>query len=184
MTPQDFVTKYIDPWLNKSLVAPGDVWPFLALVIGYKVSPLDNRGGGWAIGRIWLGRVSNEKVFYNGLFFFRLMIMNPLKGWRVIPMNIVLWLVISAILAFVNFMFFTSVHLTPWFIFQPFCFAGMHFRWSGKDVTKREFLQTYVGWKLNGFFSAVFRVQSDDSAAEGFTSPNPNLAQGWYDGAK
>lgn len=66
----------------------------------------------------------------------------------------------------------------------PF-FFGLSIRWAGSNPAKREFLQCYLpGWKLNGKFSAVFRIQSDNSAAAGFTSPNPNQAQGWMDGPK
>jgi len=138
MTPQQLTAKYFDPWLNKLALDPKFVYPIFACVIGYKVAPLENRGGGWGA-RFWLGRVANEKLFYNGAFFIRLML--------------------------------------------PF-YIGIGIRWSGKKPTKREFLQCYIGWKLNGFFSAVFRVQSDVSAAEGFTAPNPNLSQGWFDGPK
>jgi len=65
----------------------------------------------------------------------------------------------------------------------PF-FVGIHIRWAGRDPSKREYLQIYIGWKLNGALSAVFRVQSDESAAAGFTSPNYGQAVGWEDGPK
>lgn len=138
MTPQEITSRFIDPWLNKIAIAPRFVIPVFACAIGYHVSPLDNRGGGWGA-RFWLGRIANEKVFYNSAFFFRFML--------------------------------------------PFYF-GIGIRWAGRNPTKREFLQCYIGWKLNGFFSVVFRAQSDISAAEGFTAPNPNLAIGWEDGPK
>lgn len=138
MSPQTFTARFIDPWLNKLALSPSYVIPVFACAIGYHVPALDNRGSGWGA-RTWLGRVTEEKLFYNGVIFFRVML--------------------------------------------PF-YIGFSIRWSGKNPTAREFLQCYIGWKLNGFFSVVFRVQSDVSAAEGFTSPNPNQAVGWSDGPK
>ncbi len=138
MTPQLFVEKYIDPWLNRAKISHRLVVPVFAFAIGYKVSPVEKRGGGYGA-RFWLGRIANEKLFYNGVLMFRVML--------------------------------------------PF-YVGIHIRWAGSNPKKREFLQTYIGWKLNGFFSAVFRIQSDVSAEEGFTSPNKNLAYGWNDGPK
>lgn len=64
------------------------------------------------------------------------------------------------------------------------CFVGIGIRWRGRDPAKREFLQSYIGWKLNGQFSIVFRVQSDVSAAAGYTSPNSGQAIGWNEGPK
>lgn len=77
---------------------------------------------------------------------------------------------------FTNSMFYVRLML-------PF-FIGIHIRWAGSDPAAKEFLQTYVGWKLNGDFSVVFRVQSDQSAARGTTSPNGGQAVGWNDGKK
>ena len=68
-------------------------------------------------------------------------------------------------------------------IMLPF-YIGWSIRWSGKNPDKREFFQTYIGWKLNGFLSAAFRFQSDNNAAAGFTSPNYGQATGWQDGPK
>jgi len=64
----------------------------------------------------------------------------------------------------------------------PF-FIGFGIRWSG-STTSRAFLQTYFGWKLNGQFSIVFRIQSDQSAAAGYTGPNYGQASGWNEGTK
>lgn len=136
MTPQEFTAKYLDSALAKLTLKPQYIVPLVAICIGYKVAAKENRGSGWGA-RIWFGRVADEKLFYNGIFFVRIMF--------------------------------------------PF-FIGIGIRWAGSNPTKRELLQTYVGWKLNGFFSAVFRIQSDLSAKEGFTSPNPNLVEGFYDG--
>lgn len=138
MTLQEINAKYIDPWLNRLAINKSFVLPIFAVAIGYKTPATDNRGPGLGA-RLWIGRVANESLFYNGVVFFRFML--------------------------------------------PF-YVGVHIRWAGRNPAAREYLQTYVGWKLNGFFSAVFRVQSDNSAAKGFTSPNYNQAQGWYDGAK
>src|SRR4030067_2420623 len=67
----------------------------------------------------------------------------------------------------------------------PF-FIGIGIRWAGKDVTAREFLQTYIGIKLNGEWAVMprFRIQSDESAARGTTGPNPDQARGWKAGTK
>lgn len=64
----------------------------------------------------------------------------------------------------------------------PF-FVGFMFRWSG-STDKRAFLQTHVGWKLNGRFAIAFRIQSDYSGAVGMDFPNPGQARGWADGGK
>lgn len=64
----------------------------------------------------------------------------------------------------------------------PF-FIGIGIRWSS-STTSRSFLQTYIGWKGNGQFSVVFRIQSDQSAASGYTGPNTGQAQGWNEGTK
>lgn len=68
-------------------------------------------------------------------------------------------------------------------IMLPF-FISLQFRWAGSNPQKCEYLQTYIGWKLNGQFSVVLRVQSDESAANGYTSKNYGQAIGWADGAK
>lgn len=183
LTPQEITLKFIDPWLNKLAIDPKYIFPLFSCVIGYKVAPLDNRGGGWG-SRFWFGRVANEKLFYNGAFFFRVMLLHPLAIWRLLLINAALWLLLTVpcVLSWLLF----NTHAVPplWLLIQPFGYVGIGIRWSGRNPTKREFLQCYIGWKLNGFFSAVFRAQSDVSAAEGFTAPNPNLAQGWFDGAK
>lgn len=65
----------------------------------------------------------------------------------------------------------------------PF-FIGFMIRWGGSDPSKREYLQTHVGWKLNGRLAIAFRIQSDKSAAAGMDFPNPGQAWGWMDGGK
>lgn len=67
----------------------------------------------------------------------------------------------------------------------PF-FIGIGIRWAGKDINKREFLQTYIGIKLNGEWALMprFRRQSDVSAAKGTTGPNYGQAIGWNAGTK
>jgi len=138
MTPQEFTARFIDPWLNRLKLPKWCVFPVIAFAVGYRCPETDNRGTGWGA-RIWVGRIRDEDLFYNGVFFVRFML--------------------------------------------PF-FIGVHIRWAGRNPTTREYLQTYIGWKLNGFFSAVFRIQSDKSAADGFTSPNYGQAVGWEDGPK
>jgi hypothetical protein len=92
----------------------------------------------WKLGWVATGEDKTQSLFYNGIFYFRIML--------------------------------------------PF-FVGFGIRWSG-STDKKAFLQTYAGWKLNGQFSIVFRIQSDKSAAAGYTSPNTGQAQGWNSGTK
>lgn len=92
----------------------------------------------WKLGWIAVGEEKTESLFYNGIFYFRVMF--------------------------------------------PF-FVGFGIRWSGA-TNKKAFLQTYAGWKLNGQFSIVFRIQSDKTAADGYTSPNTGQALGWNGGTK
>ena len=51
-------------------------------------------------------------------------------------------------------------------------------RWSGSSTAKA-ILQTGIGFKGNGRFAPTFRIQSDDSSAAGYNSPNPGQARGW-----
>lgn len=60
----------------------------------------------------------------------------------------------------------------------PF-WIGIHIR-----PTVKNFLQVGIGWKLNGRFGAIFRWQSDESAAEGTHGPNYGQATGWGCGTK
>jgi hypothetical protein len=64
----------------------------------------------------------------------------------------------------------------------PF-FVGVMLRWSG-STTARAYVQAHIGWRLTGVPAAAFRVQSDVSAARGYTVPNNNQAVGWDDGNK
>lgn len=65
----------------------------------------------------------------------------------------------------------------------PF-YVGVGLRWRDGGPGKRSFLQAYAGWKLNGSFSIVLRIQSDASAAAGTTGANFGQATGWNDGTK
>lgn len=56
----------------------------------------------------------------------------------------------------------------------------LHVRWCGS--CRRAFLQTGAGWKLNGRFAVLFRVQSDATAAAGTSGPNFGQAPGWSEG--
>lgn len=53
----------------------------------------------------------------------------------------------------------------------------VHLRWAKN--WRRSFLQAGIGWKLNGRFSPLFRLQSDASAAEGVTGANYGQATGF-----
>lgn len=63
----------------------------------------------------------------------------------------------------------------------PF-FIGFSVRWAAHK--RRSYMQTHIGWKLNGEFAIALRFQSDKSAAEGYTSPNTGQAIGFSDGTK
>ena len=67
-------------------------------------------------------------------------------------------------------------------VMLPF-YAGVMVRWSG-STTKDAYLQTHLGWKLNGVFAPTFRIQSDEDAAAGHQFPNTGQALGWADGPK
>lgn len=56
----------------------------------------------------------------------------------------------------------------------------LHVRWCGN--CRRAFLQAGIGWKLNGRFAVLFRVQSDATAAAGTSGPNFGQAPGWSEG--
>lgn len=60
---------------------------------------------------------------------------------------------------------------------MPF-WIGIHIRFGER------FLQAGLGWKLNGRFGAIFRVQTDESAAEGTHGPNYGQAKGYECGPK
>jgi hypothetical protein len=65
----------------------------------------------------------------------------------------------------------------------PF-YVGFSIRWAGVDPTAKEYLQTGMGWKLNGRFTFTFRVQSDITSAEGTHGPNFDQSVGWAYGNK
>ena len=54
-------------------------------------------------------------------------------------------------------------------------------RWGGKNASPA-FLQAGIGWKLNGRFGLLLRLQSDASAAAGVTGPNLGQAVGFARG--
>ena len=60
----------------------------------------------------------------------------------------------------------------------PFCVA-VQVRWSVTTC-----LQIIIGWKPNGRFTLVRRVQTDAQAATGVSAPNPGEATGWVGGVK
>jgi hypothetical protein len=51
-------------------------------------------------------------------------------------------------------------------------------RWSG-STTRKSLLQCGIGWKVIGRIGLVLRVQSDESSAVGYNTPNTGQAQGW-----
>lgn len=73
----------------------------------------------------------------------------------------------------------TSLFYNAVFFVRLNCPLGVFFsvRWAGES--KRAFLQTGFGWKLNGRFGLLFRVSSDAAAAAGVTGPNYGQAKGF-----
>ena len=67
-------------------------------------------------------------------------------------------------------------------VMLPF-YVGVMVRWSG-STTKKAYLQTHAGWKLNGNLAVTLRIQSDLDAATGHQFPNVGQALGWADGPK
>lgn len=49
----------------------------------------------------------------------------------------------------------------------------------GMRLSKKLLFQCGTGWKLNGRFAILFRVQTDDSAALGTSGPNYGQASGY-----
>ena len=61
---------------------------------------------------------------------------------------------------------------------------GLQIRWSGDPLSARAYLQTGIGWKLNGRFAITLRVEGDAAAAAGVLAPNTDQAAGWNEGGK
>ena len=62
-------------------------------------------------------------------------------------------------------------------IASPFgIFASV--RWSG-STSGKSILQAGIGWKLNGRLAILFRIQSDQTSAQGVTGPNSGQATGF-----
>lgn len=70
---------------------------------------------------------------------------------------------------FYNAVFFMRLSL-PFDIFWSI-------RWA--ENWRRSFLQTGIGWKGNGRFAILFRIQSNQSATEGVTGENFGQATGF-----
>ena len=57
--------------------------------------------------------------------------------------------------------------------------------WIGINIRfGKRFLQMGIGWKLNGRFGTIFRIQTDKSAAEGSHGANYGQAKGYECGPK
>ncbi|HEX8963629.1 MAG TPA: hypothetical protein VF801_11555, partial [Rhodocyclaceae bacterium] len=96
-----------------------------------------------------------RSLFRNGVLYARLLFPGGLPGL------LLAWLLLYG--------------LTGWLV--P---VGLfvHLRWCGTGC-RRQFLQAGIGWKLNGRFAVLLRMQSDDSAAAGVNGPNLGQARGW-----
>ena len=70
---------------------------------------------------------------------------------------------------YVNAIFSIRVGLPFSFFFQ--------IRWSDNPNTRRQLLQTGIGYKQSGRFAIHFRFQSDKSAEIGYHEGMPNLGQ-------
>lgn len=73
--------------------------------------------------------------------------------------------------------------------FNAICFLRLNwplgiflaFRWSPSS-TRKALCQAGAGFKLNGRFAVLLRIQSDATAAAGVTGPNLGQAQGFQFG--
>ncbi len=72
---------------------------------------------------------------------------------------------------FMNGVLFLQLRLPFW--------VGLQLRPSTK-----KYLQCGIGWKGNGRLAALFRVQSDESGADGMDGANSGQASGLNDGTK
>lgn len=146
------------PW-NNLRVPPWMIFPLFSVCIGAKH---ENK---WVY-HIGYGSADNRGLFWNGILFFRI-IFCPVWAAVTIPV----WIYSGASFA--------------WLIF---CvgFVGLGIRWAGKNPSKKEYMQTYIGVKLNGEWAIVprFRIQSDLSAEAGTTGANYGNAYGWDAGTK
>lgn len=62
-------------------------------------------------------------------------------------------------------------------VMLPF-WIGIHIRFG------KRYLQAGLGWKLNGRFGIICRIQTDESSAQGTHGPNYGQASGWDCGTK
>lgn len=99
----------------------------------------------------------DTSLFYNAVFFLRL-----------------------TFTPFTLIMLFAAIYLANPHILLAQLFLGTFasFRWGSSSVSK-SLLQTGFGFKLNGRYGALFRIQSDKTSAEGVTGPNYGQAQGF-----
>ena len=151
------------PWLAVRVPARF-IFPLFSICLGARY--LD----GWG-GRVGFWRADTQSLFYNGGFFLRV-IFCPL------------WALPTATIWFLCDQLFGGI--SHGWLLLCIGFVGVGIRWSGKNPTAREFLQTYIGPKLNGEWAVVprFRIQSDLSASNGTTGPNYGQAIGWDAGTK
>lgn len=152
-------------WIEEIFnLPPRFIVPLVAIQIGFRTEE------GWG-GRISFLHAEDKSLFYNGALYVRLMTL----GVKSIP--------VQAILAAALVTLFGVSH---WWLLAGLSFVGFGFRWAGDNPERREFLQSYIGWKGNGD-AAIFprlRFQSDVSAANGDRFPNAGQAFGWQDGTK
>lgn len=139
-------------------------WPFCLDAKSVKsvgIAWLFKEGGRWVFSPRITGDVA---LFYNAVIFVRYTI-TPLTGW--------VWFLVTMM----NVALILTGHWHPP-LWLPYVFGVfVHIRWA--EDWRRSFLQTGVGWKLNGRFAPLFRLQSDASAAAGVTGPNYGQATGF-----
>lgn len=139
------------------LLAEGSVKPIAEVEYGANPDSADTPDLSNLTARVG-GGCQTRSLFRNGLVYARLLFPGGL------PALLLVWVGLYA--------------LTGWLVPVG---LFLHVRWCGAGC-RRAFLQTGFGWKLNGRFGILLRIQSDDSAAAGVYGPNLGQAAGWREG--
>lgn len=139
-------------WLGNATALPTEwIKPLFAINMGY-------------IGDLYSDEDDENQAYYQNL---------PIRGWC--------WFKLSLGREETKSLFYNSVFYVR--LMLPF-WVGMQIRWAGKSKLAKEYLQLGIGWKLNGRFGVLCRVQSDANAAAGVSGPNHGQAKGFNYGTK
>jgi hypothetical protein len=163
------------PWLQ-SRIPEAYIIPIFSLCIGYKTE--ESGYTKWTLGDLYFGHDKTDSLFRNGALFFRFTL-SPVWTAGV--------LAVYALIGTVAWFWFDyQIEYSHWAMAYAAGFWGVGIRWAGKDPSKPEFAQAYIGPKLNGEWAVAprIRIQSDGSAAAGTTGANYGQAVGWNEGNK